>query len=188
MVRKRVESETYRYTAKQVGERVDPVTGEVSPILELNEPVGPKKTGRPANTRTRARKGRVSKVTKRFAYVDAESMSMLDLTRQEWRVFQYMIGMIDQGTNTIRVTGVFIAKSIGMTQANVSKTLKALKERNIIIQEDHGVYRINSWIAWTGSYEKWFAATGGDDEPYWTQAELDKEREQAARPALSVVE
>jgi CRP-like cAMP-binding protein len=186
MPRKRVETETYRYTATQVGERIDEATGEVRPILDLYEPVGPTKTGRPANTRTRVRKGRKNKVTKRFAYVDTESMAMLRLTVQEHRVLYFMMSMIDQGTNEIRVTGVFIAKSIGMTQANVSKTLRSLRERLIIIPVDHGVWRINSWIAWTGSYDKWFSATGGDGEPYWTQAELDAERNPA--PALSVVE
>lgn len=185
MPRKRVEEETYRYTAEQVGERVNEATGEVRPVFEFHEPVGPRKTGRPANTRTRVRKGRVTKVTKRYAYVDTESMAMLRLTVQEHRVFTFMMSMIDQGTNEIRVTGVFIAKSIGMTQANVSKTLKSLRERLIIIPVDHGVWRINSWIAWTGSYDKWFSATGGDGEPYWTQAELDAERE--GTPHLTAV-
>jgi hypothetical protein len=185
MPRKRVEEEVFRYKARHVGESVDPHTGEIHSYIELHEPVGAK-TGRPANTRTRAKNGRRSKVTKKFAYVDTESMAMLDLTRQELRVFQFMMSMIDQGTNQIRVTGVFIAKSIGMTQNNVSLTMKNLRERLIIIPVDHGVWRINSWIAWTGDYNKWFAATGGDEEPYWTQAELDAERVES--PALTVVE
>jgi len=184
MPRKRLEAEQFRYRARQVDEGVDERTGEVWTDIVLNEPVAPKPAGRPANTRTRIRKGRQGKVTKNFAYVDVESMAMLDLTRQEYRVFTFLCSMIDQGTNHIRVTGVYIAKSIGMTQNNVSRTLKALRERNIIIAVDHGVWRINSWIAWKGNYDKWFKATGGDEEPYWTQAELDAERQ---TPVLTVV-
>jgi hypothetical protein len=185
MPRKRVEKETFRYTARQVGERVDEKTGEVQPILELDEPVGPQQTGRPKNTRTRVTKGRAAKVTKKFMYVDAESMNMLDLSRQEYRVFTFLMSKADQGTGEIRVTGAYIARSIGMTANNVSVTLKSLRERLIIISEGYSVWRINSWIAYTGEYKKWYPAAMDDEEPYWTAADLEAEQN---APALSVVE
>jgi hypothetical protein len=183
MPRKRVESQQYRYTATQIGESVDPDTGEVHPLLALYEPVAPMQTGRPKNTRTRITSGRTRRVTKNFAYVDTESMAMLDLSHQEYRVFSFMMSKMEQPSGEIRVTGAYIARSIHMTAVNVSKTLKSLRERLIIIPEGHGSWRMNSWIMWMGDYKKWYPAAVDDEEPYWTAAELEAER-----PVLTIVD
>lgn len=177
MPRKPIPSREKQYTA-EVGEPFyDPDTGVEKVRLTVREPeeeAGPHR-GRPrrGSTRVRASRGRASKVTKKWAYVDAESMSMLDLTRQEFRVFTFMMGKMDQPAGEIRVTGAYIARTIGMTEANVSKTLKSLRERLIIIPEGLGIWRMNSWIAYMGEYKKWYPAAMDDEEPYWTQEELD---------------
>ena len=179
-----MDQQEYRYTAKKVGESVDPDTGEVYPILALNEPVGVKQARKSKPTQRRVTKGRKSRVTKKFIYVDAESMSMLDLSHQEYRVFSFMMGKVEP-SNDIRVTGAYIARSIGMTQPNVYKALKSLRERLIIVPEGPGHWRINSWIAYTGEYKKWYPAAMDDEEPYWTREDYETAQNV---PALSVVE
>ncbi len=189
MARRQIPKITHTVTAVEKEERVDEDTGEVRRVLEIYEPdvdePGPHR-GRPkkGTTRTRVTKGRTSKVTKKWAYVDAESMSMLDLSRQEYRVFTFMMGKMDQPAGEIRVTGAYIARSIGMTETNVSKTLKSLRERLIIIPEGLGIWRMNSWIAYMGEYKTWYPAALDDEEPYWTQAELDAAQ---SGPQLTVV-
>jgi DNA-binding transcriptional ArsR family regulator len=193
MTRRRIPKITHTVTAIEKEEHVNEETGEVRRVLEIYEPdveaVGPHR-GRPkkGTTRTRvinSRRGERGKVTKKWAYVDAESMSLLDLTRQEYRVFQFLMGKMEQPSGEIRVTGAYIARSIGMTPANVSKSMKSLRERLIIIPEGLGIWRMNSWIAYMGEYKKWYPAAMDDEEPYWTQEEYDTEH--SAR-VLTVVE
>lgn len=191
VTRKQIPRITHTVTAIEKEERVDEETGEVRRVLEIYEPdveePGPHR-GRPrkGTTRTRVTHGRMSKVTKKWAYVDAESMMMLDLSRQEYRVFTFMMGKMESPSGEIRVTGAYIARSIGMTQNNVSATLKSLRERLIIIPEGLGTWRINSWIAYMGDYKKWYPAAVDDPEPYWSQDDLDAERRQEG-PLLTVV-
>lgn len=190
MPRRQIPKITHTVTAVEKEERVDPATGEVRRVLEIYEPdveeAGPHR-GRPkkGTTRTRVTKGRASKVTKKWAYVDAESMAMLDLTHQEYRVFSFMMGKMEAPAGEIRVTGAYIARSIGMTQQNVSKTLKSLRERLVIIPEGLGIWRMNSWIAYMGEYKKWYPAAMDDPEPYWTAEDLEVEQK---GPSLELVE
>ena len=191
MPKKPIPKFTHRVTAIEKGESVDQHTGEIRRVLEIYEPdVQEPGThrGRPrqGTTRTRVSRRRKGKVTRNFAYVDAESMSMLDLSRQEYRVFTFLMSKMEQPTGEIRVTNVYVAKSIGMTQANVSVTMKSLRERLIIIAEGHGIWRMNSWIMWMGDYKKWYPAAIDDPEPYWTPEELAAEKN--STPTLTVVE
>ena len=190
MPRKRIRSVEKTYTAELGDTYYDPDTGVEQVKLRIHEPIieepGPHR-GRPrkGTTRVRVSQGRTSKVTKKWAYVDAESMSMLDLSHQEYRVFSFMMGKMDQPAGEIRVTGAYIARSIGMTQNNVSKTMKSLRERLIIIPEGIGIWRMNSWIAYMGEYKTWYPAALDDQEPYWTAEELEAEK---VGPQLTVVE
>jgi DNA-binding transcriptional ArsR family regulator len=189
MPRRKIGSVEKTFTAEVGAPFYDPDTGVEKVKLTVQEPVeeeaGPHR-GRPrkGTTRTRVTHGRVGKVTKRWAYVDAESMMLLDLTRQEYRVFTFMMGKMESPSGEIRVTGAYIARSIGMTETNVSKTLKSLRERLIIIPEGLGIWRINSWIAYMGDYKKWYPAAVDDEEPYWEAEDLEKEK----GPLLTVVE
>jgi len=162
---------------------VDQDTGEVKQKLKIQEPdleePGPVR-GRPArgSTRTRVSRGRKRRVSQAFAQVDLESIGMLDLSRQEYRVFSCLLSKVDP-TGEIRVTNMYLARSAGMSESNVSKTMRVLRERNIVIAEGYGVWRINAWIAWVGEWKKWGKAVADDPEPTWTLEE---------RPVLAVVE
>lgn len=114
-----------------------------------------------------------------YVMVDTESMGMLDLSRQEYRVFSFLVSKMD-GSGEIRVTISYISEKTGMTSNNVSVTMKSLRERRVIIGEGYGVWRINAWIAWVGEWKKWYKASTDDPEPVWTR--------DADAPALAVVE
>lgn len=189
MPRRKIGSVEKTFTAEVGTPFYDPDTGVEKVKLTVQEPVeeeaGPHR-GRPrkGTTRTRVQHGRAGKVTRKWAYVDAESIGMLDLSRQEYRVFTFMMGKMESPSGEIRVTGAYIARSIGMTEANVSKTLKSLRERLIIIPEGLGIWRMNSWIAYMGEYKKWYPAAMDDEEPYWDAADLEAEK----GPILTAVE
>lgn len=161
------------YTATVRDEWVDESTGEVKQKLLINEPdtqePGPFR-GRPPKgaTRTQVTRGRQKRVAKGYVMLDTESMGMLDLSRQEYRVFSFLLSKVETGTGEIRVTNMYICKSIGMTQPNVSKAMKSLRERHIVIAEGYGVWRINAWIAWVGEWKKWYKASQDDPEPQWS--------------------
>lgn len=164
------------YTAMVHGEWLDESTGEVMQKITVMEPEdqtpGPFR-GRPPKgaTRTRITRGRKKKVAHGYLMVDTESLGMLDLSRQEYRVFSFLLSKVEPGTGEIRVTNMYIAKSIGMTQANVSKTMKSLRERNIILAHDYGVWRVSAWIAWVGEWKKWYKASTEEPEPRWSLEE-----------------
>lgn len=173
MPRKPVEKSTYRLTAvERVEPDIDPLTGEVRHALDIQVPYdepGPFR-GRPPRgaTRKRMTRGRSRKVSTGYAMVDTESMGMLDLSRQEYRVFSFLMSKADTGTGEIRVTNTYIVRGTGMTANNVSKTMKLLRERNIIIAEGYGVWRFNSNILWVGEWKKWGKAAADDPEPIWS--------------------
>lgn len=176
MARKHVPKSEHVYTAVETDEWIDPGTGEVKRRLKLFEPEteepGPLR-GRPrkGTTRNRITRKRSKRVGNGYAMLDTESMGMLDLTRQEWRVFSFLLSKVETGTGEIRVTNSYISKSIEMTPNNVSRTMKSLRERHIILAEAYGVWRINSNIAWVGDWKKWNAAANDDPEPIWDSTE-----------------
>lgn len=183
MPRKPITKTTHRVTAIELEEPdVDPDTGQVRRKLEIYEPdveePGPVR-GRPTRgtTRTRVSRGRKRRVSQAFAQVDLESIGMLDLSRQEYRVFSCLLSKVDP-TGEIRVTNMYLARSAGMSESNVSKTMRVLRERNIVIAEGYGVWRINAWIAWVGEWKKWGKAAADDPEPTWTLEE---------RPVLTAI-
>lgn len=188
MPRKTVPKTKHSYTAIERDEWVDEGTGEVRRKLDLYEPSGAEDgpfRGRPpkGSTRTRVKDGRSRKVTQGWAYTDVESMGMLDLSRQEYRVFAFLVSKVDIPAGTIRVTNQFMARSIGMTPNNVSKALKSLRERYVILPEAYGVWRINRNIMFVGKYPDWPKGAAEDPEPIWA---LEEEVERV--PHLAVVE
>lgn len=183
MPRKRIAAETYPVVATELDDWVNPDTGQVMRKLAFALPAEEDPgvfRGRPprGSTRTRASRGRKRRVSQSFAMIDAESIGMLDLSRQEYRVFSFLLSKVD-GSGEIRVTNAYIAKSIGMTAVNVSKTMRLLRERQIVLAEGYGVWRINAWIAWVGEWKKWGKAAADDPEPTWSLEE---------RPVLAAVE
>jgi hypothetical protein len=182
MPRKPIPAQTHRVTAVELDDWVNPETGEVKRVLEWQVPVEETQTrGRPrrgTNPQRRTNKQRSKKVASGYVMVDTESFGMLDLSRQEYRVFSFLLSKVD-GAGEIRVTNQYISKAIGMTSNNVSRTMKSLRERDIVISEGYGVWRINAWIAWVGEWKKWNKASQDDPEPTWSTEET---------PELAVVE
>lgn len=179
MPRKPIDKHTYPVVATELDDWIDPDTGEVKRKLMFalpeDEPAGPIR-GRPrkGTTRTRITQKRSRRVSQGYAMLDTESMGMLDLSRQEYRVFSFLLSKMD-ATGEIRVTMTYIARGTGMTRPNVSKTMKSLRERHIVIDHAYGVFRINASIAWVGEWKKWNAAAQLDPEPVWDSAEADRE-------------
>jgi hypothetical protein len=65
----------------------------------------------------------------------------------------------------------------------VSKALKSLRERYVVLPEAYGVWRINRNIMFVGKYPDWPKGAAEDPEPIWA---LEEEVERV--PHLAVVE
>ena len=80
------------------------------------------------------------------------------LTQQEYRVLFGAIASMDSG-NWVDVTQTVLAEEIGLSQSEVSRALKGLREKGIVIRASHPkkkrlMDRINAVICWMGDTYK----------------------------------
>lgn len=76
-----------------------------------------------------------------------------DLKAEHWRVFSYLISQLDF-ENFIQVPQKQIADELGMTKGNVSRTIKSLADKKIIIRGPKvghsSCFRLNPHYGWKG--------------------------------------
>lgn len=80
------------------------------------------------------------------------------LTQQEYRVLFGVIASMDAG-NWIDVTQTVLAEEIGLSQSEVSRAMKGLREKGILIRQRHPKKkqlkdRVNAVICWMGETYK----------------------------------
>ena len=78
----------------------------------------------------------------------------LNLPNEQYRVFLKLIGRVDFD-NYLTISQTKIAQELGMKQPSVARAMKALRERNIILEGPRAglnkTYRFNPYIAHKGS-------------------------------------
>jgi hypothetical protein len=75
-----------------------------------------------------------------------------ELTIEPYRVLMLLLGKLDF-QNWIHVSQNEIARELGMRQPNVSRALKLLIEKNILLRHQSGKlsgYRLNPYYGWKG--------------------------------------
>lgn len=102
-----------------------------------------------------------------FALTDLESMDRLELTGAEWSVLHRIMRGVNTETNEARLSVQEIADDTGMARPNVSRIMKALRERAIIYTLRDGVHRVSTHLMFRGSVPDWDEATDVEPTPIW---------------------
>lgn len=135
-------------------------------IDETQEPITvgiPKTQGR-----KKARKA------KQMVMTNVLAMTRLEMTQSEAKVFWNLVSHIPtrSGTTAFVMIGQ-IAKETGMHRVDVSKIMKALRDRRIVTTVAQGQHRINANITYSGSFDDWNDADVDELEPVWTRNGVD---------------
>lgn len=137
----------------------DGVVIQIHGDVEWQEPV---KQGRKS---ARERKHRV------FALVDARNaMARLEFTGLEGRVFWTVAAAADPTTNECRITGEQIAARLDTVGPSISRALKELRDRRILISTGRSQWMVNPWISYYGRAEDWETVTLEHPEPEWSRS------------------
>ena len=102
-----------------------------------------------------------------YAMIDLESIRDLELTAAEYAVLSHIMGAVNGETNEAAITLAEIAAATGTAEPNVARTMKSLRERNIVTTRRRGIHRVNSHIMFRGSNQDWDIATDTEKEPVW---------------------
>lgn len=132
-------------------------TGIVGSTGEIIDVVAPTIRG------GRRRKGK----RKVFAMVDVQALKMLQLTGVEWAVLHHVMAVVDMNSNEAAISVDELASQLGKDRSNVSRALRDMRERGIIVTRRRGVHKVNSHIMFRGSNQDWDIATETEKEPVW---------------------
>jgi hypothetical protein len=91
----------------------------------------------------------------RFVMIEVESARNLRLTGKEWEMFWEFAAATDRENGQARIRTAELAKRLEMIPQNVSRMLRKLKDRNVILEEGLSVWRINPRLLTRGSVERW---------------------------------
>ena len=127
-----------------------------------------RETGEVVDVEMPVLRGRKRRGKKRvYGLTDLESIARLRLHAAEWTVLNRIMAGLNGETNESSVTHALLADECGMARPNISRIMKTLTERRIIIPVRYGVYRVNPWIVYRGSNDDWTIATEPEEEPVW---------------------
>ena len=102
-----------------------------------------------------------------FVMLQKAALKRLELTGSQWQVFSQLLAHMDHTTAESRVMVGEIAEAIGSTQPSVSRSMKVLQDRHIVVKLGLGRYRVSSHIAYlSGETED---QRSMDPTPEWRQ-------------------
>jgi len=90
-----------------------------------------------------------------FMMVDIDVMPQLKMSKGEWQLFWHLISFTDRERGEARVTTSSLSRLLGWTSQNTSRSLTRLAERNVILREDRGVWRVNPRLMSRKDVAKW---------------------------------
>lgn len=105
-----------------------------------------------------------------YALIDLESLADLELTASEYAVLAKIMAAVNAETNEASITLAEVAAQLSVAESSVARTMKSLRERNIVITRRQGAHRVNSHIMFRGSNQDWDIATDTEKEPVWKRA------------------
>lgn len=118
--------------------------------------------------RTKARK------QKQMSMVNVIAMTRLRMSVAETRIFWCLVSHVPSKSGSVAYVQIGkIAEETGMHRVDVSKTMKALRDRRIVKTLSTGVHHINANIVFTGSFDDWNDADVLEEEPLWTRNGVD---------------
>lgn len=102
-----------------------------------------------------------------FALVDPTFMEKFEATLSERRVIDYVLAhtILESGTATVIASRM--GGELGWSPTYAARTLRALVERNALIELAPKTYRVNAFLAYRGDVSSWNEQTLIDPEPVW---------------------
>lgn len=91
----------------------------------------------------------------KFMLVDIEAMPRLQMSKGEWSLFWNVVMHTNAETGEARVATAELAEMIGWNPANTSRSLGRLRDRNILLRERQGVWRVNPRLMSRKQVDKW---------------------------------
>lgn len=104
-----------------------------------------------------------------YALMDLEALADLELTASEFAVLTKVMRYVNAETNEAAITLAEIAKQLDVAESSVARTMKSLRDRNIVVTRRQGIHRVNSHIMFRGSNQDWDIATDTEPEPVWSR-------------------
>lgn len=109
-----------------------------------------------------------------MSMVNVDAMIRLQMTGTETRVFWCLVGHVPSKSGTVAYVQINqIAEETGIHRVEVSKTMKALRDRRIITTVRQGQHHINANIIFNGSFDDWNDADVLERDPIWTRRGVD---------------
>lgn len=105
-----------------------------------------------------------------YALIDLEAIRDLELTASEYAVLSHIMAAVNAETNEASIGLMEIAAQLEVAESSVARTMKSLRERNIVVTRRQGIHRVNSHIMFRGSNQDWDIATDTEKEPTWKRA------------------
>lgn len=133
-------------------------------------------TGQPVTINVPRRRRRKQGWRDHVALVDMGLMSRLELSGNEWRILTCIMSCIpEKGGADAFVTMQEIAALTGISVPSISRTMKVMRERNIVMKTTRhtGRWHVNAWLAYNGDFESWNSQAEVDPEPIWRRDGAD---------------
>lgn len=132
-------------------------------------------TGESVTSFIPSQRGRKKKARqKQMSMVDVSVMDRLEMSVSEARVFWKIMTHIPPRSGTVAYCSVKqLAEETGMHRVDVSKVLRALRDRRIVRTLRAGQHHVNTHIAFSGSFDDWNATDGTEAEPLWHRHGVD---------------
>jgi hypothetical protein len=108
----------------------------------------------------------------RVGLIDLGLMSRLDLNGSEWRVLSTVMACVpEKGGSEAFCTLQEIADRHEIPLSSVSRAMKSLRDRRIIMKNDRriGRWHVNAWLMYNGDFDSWNVEAEQDPEPIWSR-------------------
>lgn len=116
--------------------------------------------------RRKRRKGWRDKV----ALTDVTLLAKLELTGLEMRLLIAVMSHVpEKGGADAFCTQAELAAQLGVLQPSVTRAMKELQARQIVVSAGRGRWHVNTWLMYNGDFDSWNAEAEQDAEPIWVR-------------------
>jgi DNA-binding MarR family transcriptional regulator len=103
-----------------------------------------------------------------FVMLSKVGLRKIELTSAQWSIFAQLLAFMDHTTGESRVSTSELAEITGMVAPNVSRALREMQDRKLLLKLGVSRYRINSHIAHLAGADE--EIRDSDPEPEWSRS------------------
>ena len=102
-----------------------------------------------------------------FVMLSKSALKKVELTGAQWSIFAQLLALMDHTTGESRVATSELSETTGMAAPSVSRALREMQDRKLMLKLGVGRYRINTHIAQLAGADE--AIRDADPEPEWSR-------------------